>query len=721
MQELLKNRYIPEIQKMDFYEGEKVEPPVPVVWYPDGLAWSMTTPKKVIRRYPPFASFQRFLVSETSIGNISRQELVSMIPPLLMDIEPHMTVLDLCAAPGSKTAQLAEMLHGCEESRLKKHHRELQREQHGGESGLETVQTEVNLDTLEDERHMGDHGRPTGLIIANDNDYQRSHMLIHQMKRLDSPNLIVTNHDATLFPSLRLTQERSSSAQPSNVVYLKYDRILADVPCSGDGTLRKNLNLWNDWRAGNAIGLHQTQTRILVRALQMLKVGGRVVYSTCSMNPVENEAVVASAIGRCGGLSKVEVVDCSQELPKLIRRPGLKKWNVMDRSGRIWNSWQEAEQGAKEGIDIGRLSPTMFPPAQEASGAGNDTGTLPLERCMRIYPHLQDTGGFFITVLRKKSEIKARPESEPKKPESKAPITAITEEIAATVHNEGNTSEDHSAPLDKIDALDKLLPPAPMELENPSATVRQNRENVPRELNMNGKHEQEDEEEPAAAKRIKTRDEPDEMALLGEADRLVHWPPPPAASSETPAPTPQHPVQPAPARKPKPQKGQQYEEAFKYLSADHPELNSIYEFYDVSPDFPMDRFMVRNETGEPVKAIYYTASLARDILTENEGKGIKFVHCGVKMFVKQEMPKTEICKWRIQSEGLPVLEPYVGEGRVVRLHKQGTLKKLLTEMFPKISNDLWKDLGEIGERVRDIGLGCCVLKVEPSDAPDGFR
>ena len=79
----------------------------------------MTTPKNVIRKFPPFSAFQKFLVSETSVGNISRQEVVSMIPPLLMDLRPGMTALDLCAAPGSKAAQLLEMIHRGEEARIR--------------------------------------------------------------------------------------------------------------------------------------------------------------------------------------------------------------------------------------------------------------------------------------------------------------------------------------------------------------------------------------------------------------------------------------------------------------------------------------------------------------------------------------------------------------------------------------------------------------------------
>jgi 16S rRNA C967 or C1407 C5-methylase (RsmB/RsmF family) len=72
-----------------------------------------------------------------------------------------------------------------------------------------------------------------------------------------------------------------------------FDRILCDVPCSGDGTIRKALDIWRRWTPGNGNGLHPLQLRIALHACQMLKVGGRLVYSTCTFNPVEDEAVVA--------------------------------------------------------------------------------------------------------------------------------------------------------------------------------------------------------------------------------------------------------------------------------------------------------------------------------------------------------------------------------------------------------------------------------------------
>ena len=133
-----------------------------------------------------------------------------------------------------------------------------------------------------------------------------------------------------------------------------------------------------------------------------------------------------------------------------------------------------------------------------------------------------------------------------------------------------------------------------------------------------------------------------------------------------------------------------------------------------------DRYMDRNALGEPAKAIYYTSGLVRDILVLNEGRGVKFIHGGVKMFVKQDAPSADVCRWRIQSEGMPILHGYVGEDRVVVLKSKDTLKHLLIEMFPKIANGEWEKLNEIGERVRDLALGCCVLRVEPEAGDPDF-
>lgn len=731
VQRRLIEHYIPQIISVT-YDGEPVAPPQPIQWYPDQLAWSMTTPKNVIRKFPPFASFQKFLVSENSVGNITRQEIVSMIPPLLMDVRPGMTVLDLCAAPGSKSAQLIELVHGGEEARMRRIIDDIAKER-GREASPEGMEVTVEKEQADNEEDSSDDGRPTGLLIANDVDYRRAQLLIHQCKRLNSPNLIVTNHDAILFPSIRIP---TPAGQPAK--YLKFDRILADVPCSGDGTARKNLNIWKDWIPGNGLGLHVTQVRILIRALQMLKVGGRVVYSTCSMNPVENEAVVANAIDRCGGSAKVELLDRTELLPGLVRKKGLTTWNIMDKSGRTWSSWADvvAKREADGESGLAKLAESMFPP--------HASENVLLERCLRVYPHLQDTGGFFIAVLEKKSEIKARPEGQAR-PTTKQPlaqqknsvdvtappiasITAIANEIEAQTAQE-------VAGLGYLQSIDAVNPPSQKvhddgtDQVNAPAAARQNRANTDDVPVSPRKRALDDEADAdAATKRMKIRNNEDGPAEEGDEDRLVHYPPPPGAdlaltahhhdsdavtALSTPAASaPQ--AQPSHSQRRGNNYQQTHEEPFKFLSPEQDDLREIYAFYGLSPRFPRDRFMVRNATGVPAKAVYYTSALARDILVANEGAGLKFVHCGIKMFVKQDVQGVaDACRWRIQSEGIGLVEAWVDESRVVRCHSRETLRTLLREMFPRVSGVAWKDLGEVGERTRDVGVGCCVLRVEP--------
>ncbi|OOQ90391.1 putative methyltransferase (Ncl1) [Penicillium brasilianum] len=703
VQERLKNFYVPEITSIE-YEGQPVEPPKPVSWYPDQLAWSMTTPKQVIRRHAPFASFQKFLVAETEVGNISRQELVSMIPPLLIDIRPGMTVLDMCAAPGSKSAQLMEALHAGEEETILEAAKQVKE----GNAGPEPLGPEG----------LNDDGRTTGLLIANDSDYKRAHLLIHQMKRLSSPNLIVTNHDATMYPSIKLPPlPVPEGARPLNR-YLKFDRILADVPCSGDGTARKNIGVWKDWSPTSALGLYTTQARILVRALQMLKVGGRVVYSTCSMNPVENEAVIASAIERCGGAANVKIIDCSEELAGLKRRPGLKSWKVMDREGRIWSNWQDVkEQREQESTSNGlaRLAEGMFPPSGE-------TADLPLERCMRVYPHLQDTGGFFITVLEKTSEIRAKPEN------SASVIPMLSKgTVAALAAELDSRNNENGEPYQKLNSLDDLVP-ADAEVEAEiakNATVAEASNQPPYSVTLDAsepasptKRDGDDLDEELPAKRVKLGDGTD--VLVG--DRPVHRPPPrfevdsmqTSTDDNTPAPT-----GPGPVTQGFKKKAVQ-EEPYKYLDPNHPELVPVYDFFQLSERFPRDRWMVRNAEGQPTRTVYYTSALARDILVMNERSGMKFVHCGVKMFVKQDAQRENVCRWRIQTDGLKIIEPWLGDVRTVTLTQRETLRRLLIEMFPKVNDNGWKQLDEIGERVKDIPMGCSILRIEPSGKDDGL-
>jgi multisite-specific tRNA:(cytosine-C5)-methyltransferase len=687
----LVDHHIPQITSIT-YEGNIVDPPKPVPWYPDQLAWYMTTPKNVIRRFAPFSSFQKFLVSEADVGNITRQEVVSMIPPLFLDVRPGMTVLDMCAAPGSKSTQLMEMLHAGEENSIAKAASEIQ---------------QGTYDASNYPEGLRDDGRTTGLLIANDSDYKRAHLLIHQIKRLNSPNLIVTNHDATFYPSVKLPSPPGSDK--SNV-YLKFDRILTDVPCSGDGTTRKNPSIWNDWSPGNGLGLHAIQVRILVRALQMLKVGGRVVYSTCSMNPIENEAAVAGAIERCGGSAHVEIIDCSKELPDLKRVDGLRTWKVVDRDSRVWSSWQEVDEHRKNAgtSGLGRLAESMFPPTEDVH----------LERCMRVYPHLQDTGGFFITVLEKKAEIRVKQEDS-NKVIPKASVAAVVEEL------DQKGRDGNGGPMDKIEALDDIVPPS-AGTDGKDATVAQSSHQPPYKATLGvpsspPKRPSSALEDQLPTKR--TRLDDGTNAVIG--DRPVHFPPPSLVEDTedtTDYPKVEETTQPKPGprastkRKP----GQPIEEPFKYVDGKREEFENIFQFYNISDRFPRDRFLVRNAPGSLSKTVYYSTALVRDILTENEGRGLKFVHAGVKMFVKQDAQRALQCPWRIQTDGLQLLETWLGPERTVTLSKKETLRRLLIDLFPRLDKDTYEHLGEVGEQTKTMDLGCCILRVEPSEGEEGL-
>ncbi|KAJ1754524.1 tRNA (cytosine-5-)-methyltransferase ncl1, partial [Coemansia sp. RSA 1591] len=345
IREQIMTEFVPYIRKVRI-DGAEIEAPHPLPWYPNEFGWQFSIPRIALKKSTELANFHSFLVTETEIGNISRQEAVSMVPPLLLDVRSDHIVLDMCAAPGSKTAQLVEALH---------------------------------VDVAADQT-------PSGLVVANDADYKRACMLVHQINRLGSPNVVVTNHSGERFPTIRNDAHEA----------VQFDRILCDVPCSGDGTTRKNVRVWEKWSADDAHALNPLQIKILQRAAYLLKTGGRIVYSTCSLNPVENEAVVAHVLNHFEGA--LRLVDVSGELPALKRRPGMKTWKFMARDGSFHDSPETVEAGtATRGTR--RHLEEFLPLSPERMDE------LHMERCMRIYPHLQNTGGFFVAVIEKVAPI----------------------------------------------------------------------------------------------------------------------------------------------------------------------------------------------------------------------------------------------------------------------------------------------------------------------------
>ena len=106
-----------------------------------------------------------------------------------------------------------------------------------------------------------------------------------------------------------------------------FDKILVDVPCTGSATTRKNPEVWGKWRPRGGRSLHDLQINLLRKAVSLIRPGGVIVYSTCSLDPIENEAVVAEVIRTEENL---ELLPVSEIIPNLPGRDGFSSWPGID-------------------------------------------------------------------------------------------------------------------------------------------------------------------------------------------------------------------------------------------------------------------------------------------------------------------------------------------------------------------------------------------------------
>ncbi|KAI5704527.1 hypothetical protein M8J75_006344 [Diaphorina citri] len=384
-------------------EEEKVAP-ICLPWYPERMGWQLQLSRRAIRTSQAFSKLHQFLIMENATGHISRQEAVSMIPPLLLDVQTHHKVLDMCAAPGSKTAQIIEMIHAADSNPV-----------------------------------------PSGLVVANDVDNNRCYMLVHQAKRLNSPCAIITNHDASVMPNVLYTDA------DGNKVPMKFDRVLCDVPCTGDGTMRKNPDIWTKWTPSNGNNLHGIQYRIVKRGVEMLAVGGKIAYSTCSLNPLEDEAVIQRLIVETQGA--VQLVDVSAITPALKYAPGLSQWRPASKDNLDgYGSFDEVPDKWKT-----QVRPQMFPTGDPSHH---------LERCLRLLPHQQDTGGFFIAVLEK---VRPLPAEQTKLDREAAYKSSLAEETQDKISEETTAI---AAATDNGEAESKPEPEASSPTREPPSKKR---------------------------------------------------------------------------------------------------------------------------------------------------------------------------------------------------------------------------------------------------------
>ena len=158
------------------------------------------------------------------------QEASAMAPVQLLDPQPGERICDLCAAPGGKSTQIAGRMQG------------------------------------------------RGMLLCNEYNPKRAKILSRNIERMGIANALVTNEHP----------QRLADRFPG-----WFDRVLIDAPCSGEGMFRKEEAAVTDWSEETVQMCARRQAEILHSGAAMVKPGGRLVYSTCTFAPAENEEMIA--------------------------------------------------------------------------------------------------------------------------------------------------------------------------------------------------------------------------------------------------------------------------------------------------------------------------------------------------------------------------------------------------------------------------------------------
>ncbi len=231
---------------------------------------------------------------EHALGFFYVQDPASMIPPVVLEPKPGDFVLDMCAAPGSKSTQIGQYLKG------------------------------------------------KGVLLANDNSPDRLKSLEINIRRMGITNALITFTQGAHLDKL-LKKD------------IQFDKILLDAPCSGSGTIRKSYKTLLKYSPGFIKRTSRLQKQLIETAFKLLKPGGTLVYSTCTLEPSEDEEVINHILER---ESEAEIQDIS--IPITKSQPFL-EWE-----GKTFHS------------DI--------------------------SKCLRIYPQDNDTEGFFVAKISKKTK-----------------------------------------------------------------------------------------------------------------------------------------------------------------------------------------------------------------------------------------------------------------------------------------------------------------------------
>ena len=192
---------------------------------------------------------------EHFLGFYYVQEAASMIPPVVLEPKENELILDVAAAPGSKTTQIAMYM------------------------------------------------KNTGTIIANDKNFERTKILAMNIQRMGVTNTIITRRDGRNFRFLPI----------------KFDKVLLDAPCSATGAIRKSYEALIKFNIKSVFSLSKLQKQLIESAFLSLKENGVLVYSTCSIDVEENEAVIDWLLNKYENarLEKIELGGLKGEEPIL--------------------------------------------------------------------------------------------------------------------------------------------------------------------------------------------------------------------------------------------------------------------------------------------------------------------------------------------------------------------------------------------------------------------
>jgi NOL1/NOP2/sun family putative RNA methylase len=202
------------------------------------------------------------------MGYYHSQALTSALASLALGPQPGELICDLCAAPGSKTSHMAQLM------------------------------------------------QDQGLIVANDRHGKRISMLEFNLKRLGITNTVTTCYPGQSFPLRH-----------------KFQRVLVDAPCSGEGNYRWDHKGRLRHRLRSSGNLPQVQRQLLFRGFDLLAPGGTLLYATCTYNPAENESVIQALLeSRPATLEPI-----THNLP---HASGLQTWKDKTYDKRMQHSWR---------------------------------------------------------------------------------------------------------------------------------------------------------------------------------------------------------------------------------------------------------------------------------------------------------------------------------------------------------------------------------------------